>query len=521
MNFLRLLDPLLSVLFEDEDIIAIDKPYGLNAHTNDSKAEHGAAIQDGLIEIYEKQLGKKLHIIHRLDQTTTGVMIFGKSVESAKKYATFFLNKEVKKTYQFVTKNISDSDYVPISKPIVHKGKELDASTEFKRLSSLGKFSLWQAKPHTGRNHQIRIHARAAGIPILGDLKYEGFDFPFLCLHNREIQFPNGNVIKSNPPVYFDNLEWLNDPELAIALFEIDRRLRLFQSHSNSDQCYRLVHNKNGSEVPGYTLDDYGEVLILNWYRPKWIQIEENKFRHLAKTLAKSILVYVAADKKKILIDYRSASTSWIAKENGAKFEIRWDSGLSTGMVLNQRLQRNWVQKNANGLSVLILFGYSGGYAVSAAIAGASDIILVESSKSALEWAKKNFSINELNPESIKFLCRDSIAYIEHCVAKNTKFDLIICDTPTFLRREKSVFRAEKDFGPLLKNLFSCLTGRGQLLVSTQFDGFFLTDLRKAIVDAQKTAMTEPIEIHTILPSLDFELDNQKANLKSFLVKKL
>ena len=95
MKFLRLSDPLLSVLFENEDIIAIDKPYGFNAHTNDSKVEHSEFIQDGLIEIYEKQLQKKMHIIHRLDQTTTGVMIFGKSAESAKKYAEYFFNREV------------------------------------------------------------------------------------------------------------------------------------------------------------------------------------------------------------------------------------------------------------------------------------------------------------------------------------------------------------------------------------------------------------------------------------------
>ena len=76
MKFVRLFDPLLSVLFEDDDIVAIDKPYGFNAHTNDSKIEHSDFIQDGLIEIYEKNLGQKLHIIHRLDQTTTGVMIF-------------------------------------------------------------------------------------------------------------------------------------------------------------------------------------------------------------------------------------------------------------------------------------------------------------------------------------------------------------------------------------------------------------------------------------------------------------
>ncbi|RYZ82895.1 MAG: hypothetical protein EOP06_20935, partial [Proteobacteria bacterium] len=87
MNFLRLPDPLLSILFENEEIIAVDKPYGISAHTNESKAEHGQFVQDALIEIYEKQLEIPLHIVHRLDQTTTGVMIFAKSSEAAKVYA--------------------------------------------------------------------------------------------------------------------------------------------------------------------------------------------------------------------------------------------------------------------------------------------------------------------------------------------------------------------------------------------------------------------------------------------------
>ena len=84
MNFLRLNDKLLSVLFEDSEIIAIDKAYGINTHTNESKVGNTDFFQDGLIEIFEKNLKIKLYIVHRLDQTTTGVIVFAKSPESAK-----------------------------------------------------------------------------------------------------------------------------------------------------------------------------------------------------------------------------------------------------------------------------------------------------------------------------------------------------------------------------------------------------------------------------------------------------
>ena len=96
MNFLRLPDFLLSTLYEDNEIVAVDKPYGINSHTNDSKIGNSNFIQDGLIEIFEKQRGERLYIIHRLDQTTSGVIIFARSPEAAKKYAAYFFDRQVK-----------------------------------------------------------------------------------------------------------------------------------------------------------------------------------------------------------------------------------------------------------------------------------------------------------------------------------------------------------------------------------------------------------------------------------------
>lgn len=520
MNFLRLSDDLLSVLYEDDEIIAIDKPYGFNAHTNDSKEEHGEAIQDGLIEIYEKQLGVKLHIIHRLDQTTTGVMIFGKSSESAKKYAEFFYERKVQKTYWFVTKNRSEKKRFFIDKTIVHKGKDLEATTDLKFLDSNATFALWEAKPHTGRNHQIRIHAQSAGISILGDSKYEGAEYPFLCLHNHQIEFPNGLIITSHPPIYFQDLDLLTDPELSIAFFEVDRRYRLYKQVSESNECYRMVHNKNGSEVPGYTLDHYGAYLILNWYRPKWIAIEESKFQYLADVLEKPILVNIVNEKRKLILGNSGSELphSWVVKESQIQYEVRSESPLSTGLVLNQRLQRKWLSQNASGKTVLSLFAYTGGYALAATLGGATEVAVVEYSKNNLEWAKKNFILNSLSIDRLKFLYRDSLTFVEQCLSKNIKFDIITCDVPTFYRREKGIFQVEKDLEHFLENMLSLLNEKGQLILNTQFDGFYINDLRQMIQKVKKTKSLPELEIATILPSLDFEMPDQKSNLKSFLI---
>ncbi len=347
MNFLRLYDPLLSVLFEDDDIIAIDKPYGFNAHTNDSKIEHSDFIQDGLIEIYQKNLNQKLHIIHRLDQTTTGVMIFGKSAEGAKKYADYFFARLVKKTYWFITKNTSpQKGFRPtesksaantqtefkIDQTIIHKGKELDAITDFKLLDTNSGFQLWQALPHMGRNHQIRIHAQAANISILGDSKYEGVDFPFLCLHNCQIEFPNGLVLNSKPPLYFESLNLLNDINNVKIIFEADRRQRLFSKATVTDTL-RLAHIKNKNE---------------------------NKLND-------------------VIIDQGS------------------------DLPTNQRLQRNWILNNVNNKNVLSLFSGLGLFSIGAVKGNAAIVTSIDLNKNNLNILREKLNEAQSPQDTHKF----------------------------------------------------------------------------------------------------------------------
>jgi 23S rRNA (cytosine1962-C5)-methyltransferase len=522
MNFLRLNDYLLSVLFEDEDIIAIDKPYGFNAHTNDSKIEHSEFIQDGLIEIFEKQLKRKLHIVHRLDQTTTGVMIFGKSTEAAKKYADYFFNRQVKKTYLFITKSKSVKSYFLIDIPILHKAKELEAKTELSLIKNSKDFELWRAKPFTGRNHQIRIHAKIAEIPILGDSKYGGSKFPFLCLHNYQIEFPNGIVITSTPPPYFENLSLLESFVLTKALFERDRRLRLFSS-AKEDQCFRLAHTINNNTDSGFIIDQLGKVLALSWYKEIWSDLDFKKFSFFSTLVNKPIFVRLMTNKKTFYI-YPEGFTadpppsSWVAHENLIRYEIRTDLGSSLGLFLNQRLQRHWVYNHSINKSVLNLFSHTGSYSLAAACGHALKVTSVESNKNFLNWSKKNFELNGIDSDKIICLYRDRLSFLVHCRSKTIRDDLIICDAPSFLRREKAIFKIETGITGLIQNCIECLNPKGELLFSSNCDSFYIDDIRKIILKVQSVLNLKNLEIHCILPSLDFELPDEKANLKSFIL---
>jgi 23S rRNA (cytosine1962-C5)-methyltransferase len=524
MKFLRLSDPLLSVLFENEDILAIDKPYGFNTHTNDSKADHSDFIQDGLIEMLEKQFHQKLHIIHRLDQTTTGVVIFGKSQEAAKKYADFFFNREVKKTYWFVTGSQSLKTADRIDQAILQKGKELHASTEFELLKKSKKFELWKANPLTGRNHQIRIHSRQAGISVLGDLKYDGQKYPFLCLHNHQIEFPNQILIKSKPPVYFENLDLLEDLVLVKALFEVDRRNRLYSFSGVADQCFRMVHAKNNFKEPGFTVDHFGQRLVLTWYKESWTETDAKRFSIFSKLTNRPLIVRFP--KSQLIIDPvngMNVSPSWRAREKAIQYELRSDSGEGAGLLLSQRLHRNWLLKNSKGRSVLNLFSYTGGLGLAAALGQAQQVTCVEANKNYLAWGKRNFELNGLDTEKqmdkFKFLCRDSLVYLKQCRSKNLKFNLIVCDAPSFFRGEKGVFKIELDLKVLLKSCFELLSEGGELLFLSNFEGFFIDDFRKAFLQVQKELNLEFAEFGCIEAGLDFELPGEKASLKSFLIR--
>ena len=495
MNFLNLHDPLLSVLFENDDIIGVNKPYGIDSHTNDSKLGNEDYIQPGLIELFERQLKRKLHIVHRLDRTTTGLIIFAKSLEVAKVYQNYFRNRETEKTYLFVTHHPSKRERLRSEKPILNKGANLEAQTDFKFLNRRGKFELWSALPHTGRNHQIRIHSQDVGIPILGDPKYGGAPYPFICLHNRKIAFPNGISIESEPPRYFRDLSLLENTETAIALFELDRRVRLYGDRVGSDQSLRLIHRRSQEE----SLDQWGG----KSFGPV-------RLKNLAHDLG--------------LAFGETGDQTVISREGRLQFELQASVTETavrvSGIYPEQRLLRNWVLENSHARSVLNLFSYTCAFGVAAACGEAREVTSVDSNKNALEWGRRNFSLNGLDPIKSKFLCRDALLYLEQSRAKGFKFDLIICDPPAFSRGEKGTFKIETSLEPLLTSALQCLSDQGDFLFSTSTDRLFQADLRQAIEKVANRLGLKDLKVSSVQASLDCELPGEVMAMKAFLISR-
>tara|TARA_Y100000022_G_scaffold164975_1_gene149116 strand:- start:265 stop:1245 length:981 start_codon:yes stop_codon:yes gene_type:complete len=178
----------LNVLYEDENIIAIDKPSGIVMHPG-VKNESGT-LANGLIYHF-KNLSivngfDRPGIVHRLDAYTSGIVLIAKTDESHKWLANQFKNRTIKKVYFAITWGKWKYKYGKIEGNMARKKSDptcfnLTSNDEgkyskstFRVLRQYSNFSCVEFEPYTGRTHQIRVHAASVANPIFGDNKYGG-----------------------------------------------------------------------------------------------------------------------------------------------------------------------------------------------------------------------------------------------------------------------------------------------------------------------------------------------------------
>lgn len=214
------------VLFEDENLMVIDKPAGWVVNkaetTKDLTVQEWFGLGSGEGEFYAKG-----GIVHRLDKDTSGVMVLAKTPEAYEKLKQQFLERKTTKKYiALVHGEFKDLEGV-ISTPIerfgtkFYVGKDLSrmAITEWKVIKKIGENTLVELTPHTGRTHQLRVHMRHLGHPIVSDPLYgdrktwkQDLKFcPRLFLHAKSLEFTHptsgGKVtFEAELPVELSNL---------------------------------------------------------------------------------------------------------------------------------------------------------------------------------------------------------------------------------------------------------------------------------------------------------------------------
>lgn len=208
----------LPVLFENEDVLVINKPIGVISHAR------GKYWNEPSVASFVRQMtgqeGDRTGIVHRLDRATSGVMICAKNSETMSFLQKQFSSRNVKKKYRTIINGHVEPREAIIDMPIERNpkapatfrvgGNGKAAQTQYKVLASSEKHDKLELTPVTGRTHQLRVHLKYLGHPITGDTLYEGSAAERLYLHaySLEITLPGGErkVFTADEPREFQAL---------------------------------------------------------------------------------------------------------------------------------------------------------------------------------------------------------------------------------------------------------------------------------------------------------------------------
>jgi len=232
----------ITILYEDDDLLAVNKPSGLVIHTDGRTQEESltnwvAENYPNTVDVGEPlkigtgEIIKRWGIVHRIDRETSGIVLIAKNQKTYDFLKTQFLKREIEKFYHAIVYGDVRYDEGIINLPIGRnksdfrkratgkavRGEAKEAITHYKTLARKEKVSLIEANPRTGRTHQLRVHFADIGHPILEDRLYSvprksPISISRLALHAYSIEFEltNKKLIKIISP-YPDDFKQVVD----------------------------------------------------------------------------------------------------------------------------------------------------------------------------------------------------------------------------------------------------------------------------------------------------------------------
>jgi 23S rRNA (cytosine1962-C5)-methyltransferase len=491
------------LIFEDDHLLVLNKPAGLNTHGPSPFA--GEGLYEWLR--HREPRWASLAIIHRLDKDTSGLILFTKTPLANRALTEQFTRRSVRKKYVLLTDRAVPSKSFEVKSSLVRVGDRYQsrpgsigaeqAQTRFTVLGKqgthqLGPGTLVQAEPLTGRTHQIRVQAAEKGFPILGDSLYGGSPAARLCLHATEltIQHPfSGKELTFQAPPSF-----LSDPVSALRQAVIDQA---------SSTTYRLVHGSS-DRWPGWYVDRLGSYLLSQGAKPN-TQAQKTKLAELAQLVHATAAYHKQLSTSPCKRNHEESSPQlefgepapkrFSILENGLHFDLSFAEGYSVGIFLDQRDNRRRLLDRhiAAGFplfedtpqdsvpEMLNTFAYTCGFSVCAARAGLRTTSL-DLSKKYLEWGQRNFRANQIDPASHDFIFGDVFDWLGRFRKKGRQFDIVLVDPPTFSRsKESGVFRVEKDYSKLIAATLPLLKSRGILFASCNSANWPVEDFLEAV----------------------------------------
>lgn len=314
-------------------------------------------------------------------------------------------------------------------------------------------------------------------------------------------------------------------PQKAVENSLKSRENFLSQCLTSQTDCYRLF---NGDEegISGFIVERYGTVLIFQFHVGK-CDLEPSQMYALAEWYGKTLGIKSVYLKRFIPDrsssqadnDYYNSAPFWgeespaviLCHENGIILEIHPYEGFSTGLFLDQRNNRSFLADMSSGLTVLNCFSYTCAFSVACALDGGV-ITSVDLSRRYLEWGKRNFQHNQLNPELHQFYVVDVFEQFKKAKKLGKEYDLIILDPPSFSRNQRGgVFSVKRDMKELITQAVDVLSANGTLFVSSNLTNFSSQGLENEIADVLMKKSRKGKKL--TLPEVPFDFRTQRHTL--------
>ena len=525
------------VVHEDDDLLVVNKPPGWNTH---APAPHaGEGIYDWLK--HREPRWAPLAIIHRLDKDTSGLLVFGKTTEANRSLTSQFAEREVHKQYLLVTDRPALREEFTVISRILRVGDRYvarplsggceRAETRFRVVRREEGRTWIEAEPVTGRTHQIRVQAAAEGLPILGDALYGGTAASRLHLHAAALEFQH--------PGSGETLRFEVPPDFVTPAA---RQLRDAGIDRADSDAFRCVHGAADGQ-PGRDRDRLGAWMLLEGEDPPTGE-EASALLGIGEGLPAVDGVYF----KRLLRQVRQASVTeaspqllagtpalerFPVRENGVSFELSVTGGYSVGLFLDQRDNRRrllhghvasgfalYGEREAAAPEVLNCFAYTCAFSVCAALGGAR-VTSLDLSRKYLDWGRRNFQLNGLDPAGHDFIYGDVFDWLRRLAKKARQFDVLLLDPPTFSRsREHGDFRSETDYGRLVSLALPLLRPNGVLLASTNTARLMPEPFIGQVQAAIRGAGRSIIQQHYVPQPPDFPVTREEpAHLKTLWLR--
>ncbi|KAF3362439.1 Ribosomal RNA large subunit methyltransferase I [Chlamydiales bacterium STE3] len=302
------------------------------------------------------------------------------------------------------------------------------------------------------------------------------------------------------------------DPEEAIVKNlkqACSLRESMFDEETNA---YRVV-NSEGDLLPGLVVDRYKNVFVLQIstlgmqkFAPIVVEFFKNRYQPcsiLEKSMGPARKEEGLEPVQRTLFGEKIEEI--IVKENGLNMAVRPFDGQKTGFFIDHREMRLWIRELAKGRKVLNNFSYSGGFSINALKGKATHVVSVDISKQAIELAKKNVVLNDLDMSRCHFYAEDVFQFLrEHPL----NYDLVILDPPAFAKKAKDIISACRGYKDINRIAMQKMPPKSLLLsCSCSYyieEELFQKVLFQAAVEAKRTvkiigrhrqAMDHPINI--------------------------